>query len=201
MFYPLLHFLFLFDSGRVWLFYGSANKDSILYNNEFVSSHTPKRITLSLLNFYSVLITTIGCTAIQKLIKSSYPNQFGYIYALIRGEASKEGNKLYIHDKMASYANDIYDRLTNNDAHIYYSGLEEMMGGIEDLFSKICQSKGVEYEEWRKQLELNGQWHIQVSSCGNFQRGFSSCIIIHILNRFIRSNLLCDKFAPNKKIR
>ena len=84
------------------------------------------------------------------------------MYALIRGENSKEGEKVYLHDKMNMYADDLYDRLTNNGAYIYFSGLEEMMIGIESMFSELCSSKGVDYDEWKEKLERNGQWHVQV---------------------------------------
>lgn len=67
--------------GLAWLFLGVANKDSLLYDDEF--------------NGY----------------KEQYPENFRYDIALSREQKNKDGGKLYVQDKIAEYSAELFDLL------------------------------------------------------------------------------------------
>jgi len=37
-----------------------------------------------------------------------------------------------------------------------------MMPGINGMLEKVCQSKGLDFEEFISGLKKNGQWHVEV---------------------------------------
>ena len=93
--------------GTAWLFLGVANKDSLLYDDEW-----------------------------QDILKR-HPNQFKLDYAFSReGPLNKRGGKMYIQDKMEEYADEIFSRL-DKGAHIYFCGLKGMMPGILEMLEGV----------------------------------------------------------------
>jgi len=67
--------------GLAWLFLGVANKDALLYDDEW-----------------------------QSVLKS-HPDNFRVDYALSREQKNKDGGKMYIQDKVAEYSDEIFDRM------------------------------------------------------------------------------------------
>jgi len=67
--------------GQAWLFLGVANKDALLYDDEW-----------------------------QSVLKT-HPEQFRVDYALSREETNAKGGKMYIQDKMEEYADEIFSKL------------------------------------------------------------------------------------------
>mgnify|MGYP006237429547 CR=1 FL=1 len=92
---------------------------------------------------------------LQKLAADN--DNFKLDYALSREQTNKKGGKMYIQDKVEEYSDDIFNRL-DNGAHIYFCGLKGMMPGIQGMLEEVCNSKGLNYEEWLKGLKKNGQW-------------------------------------------
>jgi len=82
-------------------------------------------------------------------------------YALSREQTNKDGGKMYIQDKVAEYADEVFTKLENG-AHIYFCGLKGMMPGIQDMLADVCKSKGIDYDEWLKGLKKSKQWHVEV---------------------------------------
>jgi len=113
-------------SGLAWLFLGVANKDGLLYDDEF-----------------------------QQVLKDN-PNNFRLDYAL-----SREGEKMYIQDKVAEYGSEIFDRM-DKGAHLYMCGLKGMLPGVTGTLQKIAESKGQEWDDVLKKWKKGGQWHIEV---------------------------------------
>jgi len=37
-----------------------------------------------------------------------------------------------------------------------------MMPGIQDMLKDVCQKKGIDYEEWTKDLKNKKQWRVEV---------------------------------------
>jgi len=118
--------------GLAWLFLGVANKDSLLYDEEF-----------------------------QTYLRT-YPDKMRLDYALSReGPLNKKGGKMYIQDKVEEYADEVFDAL-DKGAHMYFCGLKGMMPGIQDMLESVCKSKGLNFEEYLERLKSNGQWHVEV---------------------------------------
>lgn len=123
--------------GTTLLFFGVPNKNFLLYESLFQS------------------------------IKLNYRQRFDRVYAYLHGGMNKDGKKVFIHDIMREYADDIFLKL-DRGAHIYFSGSVAMMDGIFTMFRDECESRGISYEDWIEDLKKNGQWHIQVSNICNF---------------------------------
>ena len=94
-------------------------------------------------------------------VKTAHPDQFRLDYALSREQENKKGGKMYIQDKVEEYADEIFTKL-NNGAHIYFCGLKGMMPGIQDMLKDVATSKGLDYDEWLKDLKAKKQWHVEV---------------------------------------
>jgi len=45
---------------------------------------------------------------------------------------------------------------------MYFCGLKGMMPGIQDMLKGVCESKGLDYDEWIKGLKKSKQWHVEV---------------------------------------
>ncbi len=93
--------------------------------------------------------------------KSRFPDNFRLDYALSREQENKKGGKMYIQDKVEEYADEIFDKL-DKGAHMYFCGLKGMMPGIQDMLKGVCESKGIDYDEFIKGLKKKGQWHVEV---------------------------------------
>mmetsp|Transcript_42997 Transcript_42997/g.43614 ORF Transcript_42997/g.43614 Transcript_42997/m.43614 type:complete len:448 (-) Transcript_42997:146-1489(-) len=94
-------------------------------------------------------------------VKDEYPENFRLDYALSREQENKKGGKMYIQDKVEEYSDEIFNKLENG-AHIYFCGLKGMMPGIQDMLKGVCESKGVDYDEFIKGLQSKKQWHVEV---------------------------------------
>eukprot|EP00986_Skeletonema_menzelii_P014389 scaffold9508_cov169-Skeletonema_menzelii.AAC.9 len=96
-----------------------------------------------------------------QLAKEQFPENFRLDYALSREQENKNGGKMYIQDKVEEYADEIFAKLENG-AHMYFCGLKGMMPGIQDMLKGVCESKGIDYDEFIKGLKKSGQWHVEV---------------------------------------
>jgi ferredoxin--NADP+ reductase len=96
----------------------------------------------------------------QEVLKNN-PDNFRLDYAISREQQNKDGGKMYIQDKVEEYADEIVERLEKG-AHMYFCGLKGMMPGINEMLKKVCEKKGLDFEEFTKGLKKNGQWHVEV---------------------------------------
>merc|ERR1719393_513489 len=117
--------------GLAWLFLGVANTDALLYDDEW-----------------------------QEVLKS-HPDNFRLDYALSREQTNKDGGKMYIQDKVAEYADEVFTRM-DNGAHMYFCGLKGMMPGILSMLEGVSKSKGIDWEDKLKEWKKAGQWHVEV---------------------------------------
>jgi len=118
-------------SGLAWLFLGVANTDALLYDDEW-----------------------------QEVLKS-HPDNFKLDYALSREQKNKDGGKMYIQDKVAEYADEVFTRM-DNGAHMYFCGLKGMMPGILAMLEGVSKEKGLVWEDKLKEWKAKGQWHVEV---------------------------------------
>jgi ferredoxin--NADP+ reductase len=95
----------------------------------------------------------------QEVLKNN-PDNFRVDYA-ISDRQNKRGGPLWVQDKVEEYGDEIYERLQNG-AHLYFCGLKGMVSGINGVLEKVCESKGVNFEDFQKELKKNGQLHIEV---------------------------------------
>ena len=118
-------------SGLAWLFLGVANTDALLYDADW------------------------------QAIAAREPERFRVSYAISREQQRADGGKMYVQDRMAEHAEELFERL-DNGAHIYFCGLKGMMPGILATLEKVAEQRGVAWEEMLATLKENGQWHVEV---------------------------------------
>ena len=82
-------------------------------------------------------------------------------YAISREQETADGRKMYVQDRLAESAQELFERL-DKGAHIYFCGLKGMMPGIVETLQKVAASKGVDWDEKLEHLKKNGQWHVEV---------------------------------------
>ncbi|KAG5184886.1 hypothetical protein JKP88DRAFT_269683 [Tribonema minus] len=70
-------------TGQAWLFLGVANRDALLYHEDWLS------------------------------VVRRFPFNFRYDVALSREQQNRAGGKMYIQDKMEEYADELFDKLDN----------------------------------------------------------------------------------------
>ena len=117
--------------GLAWLFMGAANKDCTLYDDEIAD------------------------------ILATNPDQFRVDYALSREMTNQAGGKMYIQDKMAEYADEIFD-LLDKGAYIYFCGLKGMMPGIQETLERVAKEKGLDWDKVFEEYKESGRWRVEV---------------------------------------
>jgi ferredoxin--NADP+ reductase len=118
-------------TGLAWLVLGVPVTDSLLYPDDWAA------------------------------ISQRHPDNFRITYAISREQKTEDGRKMYVQDRLAESAEELFERL-DKGAHIYFCGLKGMMPGIIETLEKVATSRGVNWEEKLKSLKSAGQWHVEV---------------------------------------
>lgn len=117
--------------GLAWLFFGIPYSANILYQEE-----------------------------LEKL-QAEFPDNFRLTYAISREQQNAQGGKMYIQDRIAENAGEIWNLLQNPNAHTYICGLKGMEGGIDEGMSAVTSTQGVDWFEYQKQLKKEHRWHVE----------------------------------------
>ena len=94
--------------GEAWLFLGVANRDALLYDDEFQEA------------------------------KEKFPDNFRLDYALSREQSNKSGGKMYIQDKVEEYADEVFTKLENGAHIYFCGlkgmmpGIQDMLKGVAE---------------------------------------------------------------------
>jgi ferredoxin--NADP+ reductase len=94
-------------------------------------------------------------------IAARKPDNFRLTYAISREQKTADGRKMYVQDRLAEQAEELFERL-DKGAHIYFCGLKGMMPGIIDTLAGVAAARGVVWEERLEALKKAGQWHVEV---------------------------------------
>jgi ferredoxin--NADP+ reductase len=118
-------------SGKAWLIFGVATTPNILYKQELEE------------------------------IQSKYPDNFQVDYAISREQKNAEGGKMYIQDRVAEHADNLWAMIQSEKTHVYICGLKGMEGGIDAALTVAAEKSGVTWSEYRSQLKRAGRWHVE----------------------------------------
>jgi ferredoxin--NADP+ reductase len=118
-------------TGLAWLFMGVANREGTLYDDEL------------------------------NAMLATYPDQFRVDYALSREMTNESGGKMYIQDKMAEYADELFD-LLDKGAYIYFCGLKGMIPGIMEKLEEVAKAKGIDWDKFFEEVKESGRWRVEV---------------------------------------
>lgn len=117
--------------GTLWLFFGGANPDELLYAEEL------------------------------RDLQATYPDQFKLVTAFADDEQTADGGKMFIQDKMAASAPEIF-ALLKDGAHLYCSGSKLMMPGITQMLEQQAAARGMDWAALQADLREAKRWHVEV---------------------------------------
>ncbi|MFM2302665.1 MAG: hypothetical protein RLZZ135_68 [Cyanobacteriota bacterium] len=117
--------------GLAWLVFGVATTPNILYKDELEE------------------------------IQEKYPDHFKLTYAVSREQKNAEGGKMYIQDRIAENADELWSLIQDEKTHVYICGLKGMETGIDAALTNAAIKSDVKWAEYRSQMKRAGRWHVE----------------------------------------
>ncbi len=117
--------------GLAWLFFGVAYTPNILYKEELEE------------------------------LQSKFPEHFRMTYAISREQKNAQGGKMYIQNRIAENADELWELVQKENTHTYICGLKGMEGGIDEGMSAAAGKHGVNWSEYQRTLKKAGRWHVE----------------------------------------
>ena len=117
--------------GLAWLVFGVATTPNILYKGELEE------------------------------IQEKYPDNFKLTYAVSREQKNAEGGKMYIQDRIAENADELWSLVQQEKTHVYICGLKGMETGIDAALTNAAVKSDVKWSEYRSQMKRAGRWHVE----------------------------------------
>ncbi|GAB1540764.1 phycobilisome linker polypeptide [Scytonema sp. NUACC21] len=94
-------------------------------------------------------------------IQQTYPDNFRLTYAISREQKNPQGGRMYIQDRVAEHADELWQLIKNEKTHTYICGLRGMEDGIDAALSAAAAKEGVTWSDYQKQLKKAGRWHVE----------------------------------------
>ena len=117
--------------GLAWLVFGIPTTPNVLYKEELEEMQT------------------------------QYPDNFRLTYAISREQKNPEGGRMYIQDRVAEHAQDLWKLIQKENTHTYICGLKGMEGGIDEALSAAAAADGVNWIDYQKAMKKAGRWHVE----------------------------------------
>uniref|UniRef100_A0A7S1TBC8 ferredoxin--NADP(+) reductase n=1 Tax=Compsopogon caeruleus TaxID=31354 RepID=A0A7S1TBC8_9RHOD len=118
-------------TGLFWLFLGVPTTSTLLYAKEFEE------------------------------MKANFPDNLRLDWAISREQTDTKGNKMYIQNRMAYYADELYQLFKKPNTYIYMCGLKGMEGGIDDIMTELYAKDGLDWNEERKKMKKEKRWEVE----------------------------------------
>ncbi len=94
-------------------------------------------------------------------IQQKYPDHFRLTYAISREQKNPEGGRMYIQDRVAEHADELWKMIQKDNTHTYICGLKGMEGGIDEALSIAAAKDGVTWSDYQKEIKKAGRWHVE----------------------------------------
>ncbi|NMG19433.1 ferredoxin--NADP reductase [Brasilonema bromeliae] len=94
-------------------------------------------------------------------IQQKYPENFRLTYAISREQKNPEGGRMYIQDRVAEHADELWNLIKDEKTHTYICGLRGMEDGIDAALSAAAAKEGVTWSSYQKDLKKAGRWHVE----------------------------------------
>jgi ferredoxin--NADP+ reductase len=88
-----------------------------------------------------------------------YPDNFRLTYAISREQKNAQGGKMYIQDRVAENADEIWRMLKDEKTHAYICGLKGMEDGIDAAMTEAAAKEGVNWKEYQRSIKE--RWHVE----------------------------------------
>lgn len=92
-------------------------------------------------------------------IQSKYPEHFRLTYAISREQKNPEGGRMYIQDRVAEHADEIWALVKEEKTHTYICGLKGMEDGIDAAMTAAAAKEGVVWKEYQRSIKE--RWHVE----------------------------------------
>jgi ferredoxin--NADP+ reductase len=117
--------------GFAWLLFGVPTTPNILYKEEL------------------------------ETIQKKYPQNFRLTYAISREQKNAQGGRMYIQDRVAENADELWKLIKDSKTHTYICGLRGMEDGIDAALSTAAAKEGVTWSDYQKEIKKAGRWHVE----------------------------------------
>ncbi len=94
-------------------------------------------------------------------IQNHYPENFRLTYAISREQKNPEGGRMYIQDRVAEHADELWQLIKEEKTHTYICGLRGMEDGIDAALTAAAAKEGVTWSDYQKDLKKSGRWHVE----------------------------------------
>ncbi|NMG07431.1 ferredoxin--NADP reductase [Brasilonema sp. UFV-L1] len=94
-------------------------------------------------------------------IQQKYPDNFRLTYAISREQKNAQGGRMYIQDRVAEHADELWKLIKEEKTHTYICGLRGMEDGIDAALTAAAAKEGVTWSDYQKDLKKAGRWHVE----------------------------------------
>ena len=94
-------------------------------------------------------------------LQQKYPDNLRLTYAISREQKNAQGGRMYIQDRVAEHADELWQLIQQENTHTYICGLKGMEGGIDEALSAAAAKQGVNWMEYQKEIRKAGRWHVE----------------------------------------
>ncbi|MFQ4143080.1 ferredoxin--NADP reductase [Chlorogloeopsis sp. ULAP02] len=94
-------------------------------------------------------------------IQAKYPDNFRLTCAISREQKNAQGGRMYIQDRVAEHADELWNLIKNEKTHTYICGLRGMEDGIDAALTAAAAKEGVTWSDYQKELKKAGRWHVE----------------------------------------
>lgn len=117
--------------GLAWLIFGIPKTANILYKDD-----------------------------LEKLA-AEFPDNFRLTYAISREQQNAKGGRMYIQDRVAENAEEMWNLMQSPKTHTYMCGLKGMESGIDEALTAMATQNGGDWSTFQKQMKKEGRWHVE----------------------------------------
>ncbi|MBD2773286.1 ferredoxin--NADP reductase [Iningainema tapete] len=117
--------------GFAWLIFGIPTSPNILYKEELEE------------------------------MQQRYPDNFRLTYAISREQKNAQGGRMYIQDRVAEHADELWQLIKDEKTHTYICGLRGMEDGIDAALTAAAAKEGVTWIDYQKEIKKAGRWHVE----------------------------------------
>jgi len=117
--------------GLAWLIFGIPKSENILYKEDL------------------------------EKIAAEFPDNFRLTYAISREQQNAKGGRMYIQDRVAENAAEIWNLMQNPKTHSYMCGLKGMESGINEALTGMAEQNGGNWSDFQKQMKKQHRWHVE----------------------------------------
>jgi ferredoxin--NADP+ reductase len=94
-------------------------------------------------------------------MQQKYPDNFRLTYAISREQKNPQGGRMYIQDRVAEHADELWQLIKNEKTHTYICGLRGMEDGIDAALTAAAAKEGVTWSTYQKEIKKAGRWHVE----------------------------------------